>query len=97
MRDQCIVFFSDNHAVVDIINKQTSRERSVMFLVRKLVLNCLKYNILFRSKHVPGILNCECDLLSRLQVEKFKHIAPRADDQPTPVPSNLLPQHWKII
>ena len=56
MRNHCIVFFSDNHAVVDIINKQTSREPKIMVLVRRLVLNCLKYNILYKSKHIPGIL-----------------------------------------
>ena len=96
MRNHCIVFFSDNHAVVDIINKQTSREPKIMVLVRRLVLNCLKYNILFKSKHIPGILNRECDLLSRLQVDKFKLLAPHADVQPTPVPSSLLPQNWKL-
>ena len=96
MCNHCIVFFSDNHAVVDIINKQTSREPKVMVLVRRLVLNCLKYNILFKSKHIPGILNRECDLLSRLQVDKFKLLAPHADVQPTPVPSSLLPQNWKL-
>ena len=83
MCNHCIVFFSDNHAVVDIINKQTSREPKVMVLVRRLVLNSLKYNILFKSKHIPGILNRECDLLSRLQVDKFKLLAPHADEQPT--------------
>lgn len=28
MRDKCIVFFSDNQAVVEIINRQTSKDRS---------------------------------------------------------------------
>ena len=88
MCNHCIVFFSDNQAVVDIINKQTFREPKVMILVRRLVLNCLKYNILFKSKHIPGILNRECDLLSRLQVDKLKLLAPHADVQPTPVLSS---------
>ena len=78
MRNHCIVFFSDNHAVVDIVNKQTSREPKIMVFVRRLVLNCLKYNILFKSKHISDILNRECDSLSRLQVDKFK-LAPHAD------------------
>ena len=29
MRDKRIVFFSDNQAVVEIINRQTSKDRSV--------------------------------------------------------------------
>lgn len=32
--NHCIVFFLDNHAVVDIVNKQTSSEPKVMVLVR---------------------------------------------------------------
>ena len=87
MCNHCIVFFSDNHTVVDIINKQTSCEPKVMVLVRRLVRNCLKYNILFKSKHISGVLNRECDLLSRLQVDKFKLLVPHADIQPTPVPT----------
>ena len=27
MADKCVIFFSDNAAVVDIINKQTSKDR----------------------------------------------------------------------
>ena len=32
----------------------------------------------------------------RLQVDKFKLLAPHADIQTTPVPSSLLPQNWKL-
>jgi len=49
MHDKCIVFFSDNQAVVDIINKQTSKVRSVMALLRHFVLCTLKYNISFHT------------------------------------------------
>ena len=82
MCNHCIVFFLDNHAVVNSTNKQTSREPKIMVLVRKLELNCLKYNILFKAKHIPGILNQECDLLSRLQVDKFTLLHTRTFNQP---------------
>ena len=49
-----IVFFSDNQAVVEIINRQTSKDRSVMVLLRRFVLCTLKYNILFQAKHIAG-------------------------------------------
>ena len=48
MHDKCIVFFSDNQAVVDIINRQTSKNRSVMqcnrtrFLPSELII----YNVI---------------------------------------------------
>lgn len=96
MRDKCIVFFSDNQAVVEIINRQTSKDRSVMALLRHFVLCTLKYNILFRAKHIAGRVNRESDALSRLQVEKFRSLAPYADEQPTPVPAGLLPHNWCI-
>lgn len=93
MRDRCIVFFSDNQAVVEIINRQTSKDRSVMVLLRHFVLCTLKYNILFQAKHIAGSLNRESDALSRLQVEKFRSLAPYADDQPTPIPGGLQPRN----
>ena len=96
MRDKCNVFFSDNQAVVEIINKQTSKDRSVMALLRHFVLCTLKYNILFHAKHIAGCVNRESDALSRLQVEKFRALAPYADEQPTPVPAGLLPNNWQI-
>ena len=43
-----------------------------MVFVRRLVLACLKFNILFRARHVPGVKNILADSLSRLQVSKFK-------------------------
>ena len=96
MRNKCIVFFSDNQAVVEIINKQTSKDRSIMVLLRHFVLCTLKYNILFHAKHIAGCINRKSDALSRLQVEKFRLLVPIADPQPTPVPEGLLPNNWHI-
>lgn len=86
--------FLYNQAVVEIINRQTSKDRSVMVLLRHFVLCTLKYNILFQAKHIAGSLNRESDALSRLQVEKFRSLAPYADDQPTPIPGGLQPSNW---
>ena len=57
MANSCVLFFTDNAALVDIINKQTSKHKQVMILTRDLVLSCSKYNILFRASHVPGFKN----------------------------------------
>ena len=35
--------FTDNAALVDVINKQTSKRKQVMIFIRDLVLSCLKY------------------------------------------------------
>ena len=61
LANHCIIFMTDNSGVVDIINKSTSKNRAIMKLVRKLVLACLKYNILFRSRHFPGNQNIITD------------------------------------
>ena len=55
MTNCCVLFFTDNAALVDIINKQTSKHKLVMILLRDLVLSCLRYNILFRARHVSGL------------------------------------------
>ena len=67
-----------------------------MILIRDLVLSCLKYNILFRASHVPGLQNSRADCISRLQVEKFKELSPEADEFPTTVPTNLQPESWSL-
>ena len=55
MTNRCVLLFTDNAALVDIINKQTSKHKLVMILLRDLVLSCLRYNILFRDRHVSGL------------------------------------------
>jgi hypothetical protein len=40
-----ILFFTDNAAVVDIINNTTCKDKVIMKLVHRLVVAALKYNI----------------------------------------------------
>ena len=87
-----VMFFSDNAAVVDVINNQTSKHRGIMILLRDLVvLSCLRHNILFRARHIPGLIDSRADYISRSQVAKFKALSPEADQLPTLVPENLMP------
>ena len=93
VKNQCILFFTDE-AVVHAINKQSCKDKDMMFYVRKLVLTCLENN-LFKAKHIKGINNVLADSLSRLQIAKFIQIAPDHMDQtPTDIPLRLQPQHW---
>ena len=96
MADKRVIFFSDNAAVVDIINKQTSKHQSIMVLIRDLVLSCLRYNVLFHAKHIPGFYNTRADYISRAQVAKFKELSPDVDENPTSIPANLLPKSWSL-
>ena len=92
MADRCIIFRTDNAALADIINQQTSKHKLVMTLVRDLVLTSLLHNIVFRTKHIEGVRNTLADHLSRLKVDKFQELYPGVDPQPTSVPENLLPE-----
>ena len=74
MANKRIIFFSDNAAVVDVVNKQTSRQKDIMVLLRDLVLSCLRHNILFQARHIPGLQNSSAYYLSRSQVVNFKDI-----------------------
>ena len=90
-KNRSVCFYTDNEAVVAIINKQTSRDAAVMTLLRKLVLCCMQFNILFTAKHVAGRDNILADRLSRLQVAQFRKLAPWAADRPTMVPRQISP------
>ena len=92
MAGKCVIFFSDNAVVVDIINKQTSKDSAIMVLLRDLVLSCLRHNILFQARHIPGFNNSRADYLSRSHVTKLQQITQDAYKFPTPIPENLLPR-----
>ena len=64
MQNRRILFFTDNEALVHAINKQSYKDKALMFFMRALVLVCLRNNILFRAKHVRGVHNTLADSLS---------------------------------
>ena len=93
-KDQSIIFFSDNEAVVQVINRKTTKDKELLALLRELVLVCLQNNIMFRARHIAGHRNILADSLSRLQVEKFRSVAPHMARIPEQVPKRLQPQNW---
>ena len=86
-----ILFFTDNEAIVHVINKQSSREPSIMNLVRSLVSSSLINNVQFMAKHIPGKHNIIADHLSRSQVSKARAVAPWLDPHPTSINQEWLP------
>lgn len=85
-KNKKIRFNCDNMAVVEIINSMSSKSDHVMVILRHITVFCLKNNILIKAEHVPGARNTLCDALSRLQVDKFRVLAPQADPEPQVVP-----------
>ena len=84
MKNSVVVLHTDNEALVSVINKQSSKEKLVMVLVRWLVVAGLKYNIVCQAQQVPGQYNTMADALSRSQMEKFRALHPQADTRPSP-------------
>ena len=62
-----IIFHCDNQAIVNIINKQSSKCTLIMKLMRPMVLLMLQNNITFTAVHIPGKSNIVSDALSRSQ------------------------------
>ena len=67
-----------------------------MVLSKDLVLSCLRHNILFQARHIPGLQNSSADYLFRFQVVNFKDIFPEAVESPTQIPENLMPKNWVL-
>ena len=53
----------------------------------------MRFNILFKAKHIPGKHNVVADKLSRLQVAAAKKWAPFLMNNPTILPESILPQN----
>ena len=97
MSNRRILFFTDNEALVHVINRQSCHDKELMFFVRKMVLACLSYNICFKAKHIPGFQNKLADSLSRLHLQTFHQLAPPCMHQhPTPIPQHLQPANWQM-
>lgn len=83
-------FWCDNESVVSIINSGHSKSPRIMDLVRFLVLISMKHNFLVRARHVPGVSNEIADALSRFQMQRFRTLAPAADQSPCTIPPSLM-------
>jgi hypothetical protein len=87
-----ILFHVDNQAVVQIINKKSSKSPEVMVLVRKLVLDMLHFNINLRAQYINTKANAIADSISRCQWNRFRVLAPHAEPVPYPLPRSI----WQI-
>ena len=83
-------FWCDNQSVVAIINSGHSKAPRVMDLVRFFVLISMKHNFLVRARHVPGVNNEIADALSRFQLQRFRELAPGADQTPYNIPPSFM-------
>jgi hypothetical protein len=89
-----ILFLTDNESIMYVINKQSSKDKLIMVLVRQLVVASMSHNIHFRAQHIRGKLNIVPDLLSRLQEDKARELRPDLEEHPSQIPQPWLP--WSL-
>ena len=80
----------DNEAVVCILNTGTSRDPTVMGLMRCLHFIAAKFNMLISAVHLAGTRNTLADALSRNNLPLFFKHYPQANHKPSTIPYNLL-------
>lgn len=84
------IFQCDNRAVVDAINKGSSKDIMVMHLLRCLWFFTAIFDAQIIATHIPGVTNTSADMLSRNQTSRFLATHPQASRSPTPLPWPLL-------
>lgn len=91
--DTVIKVFTDNMALVSVINKLYSRDKSLRRLLKPITQLCLKQNLHIRAYHIPGVKNRGPDMLSRGLIKEFQLNFPSMDHHPQTIPIQLLPQN----
>ena len=66
-----IILQSDNAATVAFINKMKSDIPAAMDLLCKISKTCLSFQIWLKAAHLAGILNVDCDHISRNRLDLF--------------------------
>ena len=88
-RGQHILFRSDNEAVVWSINKNTTKDPSLLHVLRCFFFLAATFAFTYIGVHIPGKLNDAADALSRNRPHQFLSFLPQADPKATPVPEAL--------
>lgn len=93
LKNKRIIFYIDNLALVSILNKNSSKDKSIMKLVRHVVLITMLKNIQFKAFHIETSQNQIADALSRFQMHRFRTVAQYADMFPTQIPEEF----WMVL
>ena len=86
-----LLLFVDNMSIVHCINKLSSKEPTIMKLLRQLVVTAMSNNIHIAAKHIIGRHNVIADLLSRFQTSKARILAPWLAASQEVIPPQWLP------
>ena len=92
-RGNQVMVLCDNMAIVNVIASNTSKNGSIMHLLRSLHFIAAYYNINLRASHIQGDLNVTADAISRNFMQVFFEVNPTADRHPTQIPQAL----WQVL
>jgi hypothetical protein len=82
----------DNMTIVHAVNNGSSKNHDIMALIRDLFFTGSFFSFDIRLTHVPGVLNIGPDLLSRLNITRFREHFPDANPEPT----YINPEYLKL-
>ena len=91
MANSRMLFMCDNMSIVAVINSRTSKDQSIMDLLRKLAIATMSHNFHFAAKHIPGKFNSAADALSRFQDGVARQVAPWLSTTADHVLPEMLP------
>ena len=92
-RHQRVLVHCDNMAVVQVITAQSSKDRTLMHLLRCIQFFCAVGDFKLRAAHIPGSTNTPADAVSRNHLQGFFNAAPQVHRHPTPIPAPL----WSFL
>ena len=89
-KGETVMAYTDNAAVVSIVNSGKSTDKVAMHLVRCLFFIAARGEFTIKAAHVAGKLNVAADALSRNRLSAFRLQVPTACRRPTPIPPGLV-------
>ena len=91
--NQHILFMCDNSCVVQVTRTGSCKDRIMMLILRAMFFFTAQRNIRLTLQHIPGVDNFQSDILSRLQVQRFRLVSPGADASPSVIPEDV----WHVF
>lgn len=95
--DTAVNVYTDNIALVSVLNRLYCRDPALRRLMRPIIQICISRNLLIVAKHICGEDNIGPDLLSRGMLYQFLERFPYVHREPYPIPQSLEPQNNDLI
>ena len=96
LTNKFVVLHCDNIAVVESMNKLTTKDSKMLTFMKEIALVILKHNISIKCVHIAGKENTVADRISRGFLQEAKQCNPKLMTSHVPIPADLHPSNWKI-